>query len=463
MTNTEFNHIIKYIKEIIKETEFYNHVYVVGGAVRDLLMENEIKDIDIVIDIPDGGIHFSKYMYSLNILTYEPVIYPTYGTTMFAFKEFPNIEIECVHTRKEQYKDKTTRNPETCFGTIDEDCFRRDLTINSLYYNISSGEIMDITGKGKNDIYNHIIRTTNENPDVVYIDDPLRILRTIRFSTRYGWKIEDETYKSMVKNVDRLSIITHERIRDEFQKILMSKNATMGIRLLVDIGTMKYIIPELVQTIGLTQNKFHFGDVFEHTLAVIDYYHNHFEPNVICLLSCLLHDIGKITTRTIDDKGNVHFYNHEIQTCLIEKILRNLKYDNITIKEVCFIVKNHMRTKSFGNDCVYMRKKSLNKLIYTCFTKERYARLCKVIECDNMSHHKDYSIAGQYDYFMKQMDNKMFGYKLPVNGNDIKEVLGIEGGIEIKRFLDILTKQSFYNPNISRETCLKLIKGFIKK
>lgn len=300
------------------------------------------------------------------------------------------------------------------------------------------------------------------NIDITFYGNPLRILRAIRFSTRYGWKIEDETYKSMVRNVDRLSIITHERIRDEFQKILMSKNATLGIRTLVDIGAMKYIIPELVQTVGMTQNKYHFGDVFEHTLALIDYYHTHFESDLICLLSCLLHDIGKVITKTIDEKGNVHFYKHELQTCLIMNILKNLKYDNHTIKEVCFIVKNHMRTKSFGNDCENVKQKTLNKFIYTCFTKERYIRLCKVIECDNMSHHKDYVIKGQYNYFMKQLDNKMFGYKLPVNGNDIKKCLGIDGGVIIKHILDILIKLSFNNPDISRETCLKQIKGLYK-
>ena len=463
MTQKDFYKIVNYIKQIISGSEYENHVYSVGGAVRDLLMNNEIKDIDLVIDLQDGGIRFVNWLYKLNLLTHEPVVYPTYGTAMCIFKDFPDIEIECVQTIKEQYKNKNSRNPETTYGTIFEDSIRRDLTINSLYYNISSGEIIDPTGKGKEDILGHVIRVTNDNPDVVFIDDPLRILRVCRFSTRYGWGIEHETYKSMVKNVDRLSIITHERIRDEFQKILLSKNATMGIRMLVDIGAMKYIIPEFIQTVGMTQNKFHFGDVYEHTLALIDYYHNHFEPDVICLLACLLHDIGKINTRTVGEDGRVHFYEHENETELVENILRNLKYDNETIKEVCFIIKNHMRTKNFGNDCVKIKPKNLNKLIYTCHTKERYEKLCMVIECDNMSHHPDYIVTGQYDYFMKQMDNKMFGYHLPINGNDIMSYLNIDGGKEIKFIMDKLIKQAFNNPDINKEQCLKQLPSLLKQ
>lgn len=302
------------------------------------------------------------------------------------------------------------------------------------------------------------------NIDITFYEDSLRILRAIRMSCKLGFTISYDTYQSMVRNVDRLSIITHERIRDEFQKILLSKNATMGIRMLVDIGAMKYIIPELIETVDMTQNKFHFGDVYEHTLALIDYYHNHFEPDVICLLACLLHDIGKINTRTVGEDGRVHFYEHEFESVnLSETILRRLKYDNDTIKEVKFLVKNHMRTKNFGNGCEKIKPKHLNKLIYQCGNINRYTKLCRVIECDNMSHHPDYIVTGQYDYFMNQLDNKMFDYKLPVNGNDIMEYLGIEGGPVVKLIMDKLIKQAFNNPDINKEQCLKQLPSLLKQ
>lgn len=156
MTNKVFIQVIKYINNLIKDTKFDTHVYVVGGAVRDLLMENEIKDIDIVIDLPNGGIDFSKYLYSKNLLTHEPVIYPNYGTSMFTLKEFQNLEIECVHTRKEQYKE---RNLSQEFGTLKEDIYSRDFTCNTLLYDISDNKIIDITGYGLKDIKDKIIRS----------------------------------------------------------------------------------------------------------------------------------------------------------------------------------------------------------------------------------------------------------------------------------------------------------------
>lgn len=462
MTVKDFYIITEYLNDITKDSKFYKHIFAVGGAIRDLVMENEIKDVDICVTMPNGGVELAEWLYKNDYLIREPVIYGLYGTSKFKLKCFPDIEFEAVHTRKEQYKDKNSRNPETEYGTIEEDAFRRDLTINSLFYNISDNIITDPTNNGLEDIKNHVIRVTNPNPDIVFSDDSLRILRCVRFSCRYGWKITEETYQSMKRNVDRLSIITHERIHAEFQKILMSKNATMGIRMLVDIGAMKYIIPELEQTIGMTQNHYHFGDVYEHTLALIDYYHKHYDADVICLLSCLLHDIGKINTRTVGDDGRVHFYEHENQTEMVENILRNLKYDNDTIKEVCFITKNHMRTKSFGNNCEKIKPKHLNKLVYTCRTKERFDRLCKVIECDNMSHHSDYCVTGQYNYFIKQFKNEFFDYKLPVNGNDVMEVLGIEPCTKIKECLGWLMKFAFANPTSSKEIFLKKIKEFGK-
>mgnify|MGYP000546930598 FL=1 len=247
-----------------------------------------------------------------------------YGTAMFKFKQFPGEEIECVMTRGEKYEDKESRNPVTVFADINEDAIRRDLTINALYYNVSTSEILDLVG-GQEDIKNHIIRTTNKNPDIVFDDDPLRILREIRFATRYGWEIEKKTYESMKKYSKRLKIITKERIQAEFNKILMSENAVMGINMLHDIGAMTFIVPEFEKCYGLTQNRFHFGDVAEHTLAVLDYHCKHFDADLTERLACFLHDIGKIMTRSVKD-GKIHFYDHEyVGAEMAGDILRELK------------------------------------------------------------------------------------------------------------------------------------------
>ena len=464
---TKFITITEYIKEIISNTKFENHVFAVGGSVRDLHMKRPIKDIDLVIDIENGGVEFAKFCMDSNLLTHDIVIYERFGTAMFKFLKFPDDEIECVMTRGEKYPDRNSRNPETVFASIEDDCIRRDLTINALYFNISTGEIVDMVG-GLNDIENKVIRTTNENPDIVFDDDPLRVLRVVRFATRYGWEIEPKTYDSMKRYVDRLEIISKERIKDEFNKILLSDNATMGIRTLCDIGAMKYIIPEVDEMIGMEQNAFHFGDVFEHTMALIDYDTKYFQSEDVAVrLALLLHDIGKIKTRSVGDDGRIHFYDHEFAGSeMIVDILKRLKYDNKTIEIVQFLVKNHMRTKNFGNDCVKIKTKSFNKLAYICKNEYLYKALARVIDCDNNSHKAEYNITGQYDYFMNHLDDahKMFNYKLPVDGNDVMEVLGIPAGVMVKKVLDKLIVRAFPNPDtLTRESCLKSIPSIAKE
>ena len=463
MTREEFKKIANYIGDIIKDTPWYQHIYIVGGSVRDFYMGNDIKDIDLVIDLPNGGVDFANWCKDQGY-TKTVVIYETYGT---AAMKILNQDIECVMTRGEKYLDDGTRNPTVEFADLKEDAFRRDLTINALYYNVSTGEILDLVG-GQEDIKNHIIRTTNKNPDIVFDDDPLRILRVIRFATRYGWEIESKTYKSMKKYAKRLKIITKERIQAEFNKILMSENAVMGINMLHDIGAMTFIVPEFEKCYGLTQNRFHFGDVAEHTLAVLDYHCKHFDADLTERLACFLHDIGKTATRTVKD-GKVHFYDHEyVGAVMTGDILRELKYDNDTIKKVQFLIRNHMRTKQAGDGAKYMKDKSLHKLLYECKTFEMFKSLMRIIECDNEAHAKDCCIHNQYSELVAKVElegshSKMFGYKLPVTGEDIMCVLGLEPGPIIAEINKRLLNQAFMDPEISKERCIKLLPGIKKQ
>lgn len=158
MTREEFKKITEYIGGIIKGTSFENHIFAVGGSVRDLCMGNDIKDIDLVIDLPNGGVDFANWCKDQGY-TKTVVIYETYGT---AAMKILNQDIECVMTRGEKYLDNGTRNPTVEFADLKEDAFRRDLTINALYYNISTGEILDPTGYGIKDIENKIIRVPME-------------------------------------------------------------------------------------------------------------------------------------------------------------------------------------------------------------------------------------------------------------------------------------------------------------
>lgn len=466
MKKEDFLNITSYIGSIIKGTPFECHVFAVGGSVRDLVMGNDIKDIDLVIDLPHGGVDFANWCKEQGY-TKTVVIYETYGTAMFRFHQFPDEEIECVMTRGEKYLDKDSRNPVTVFADINEDAIRRDLTINALYYNVCTGEILDLVG-GREDINNHIIRTTNTDPDVVFDDDPLRILRVIRFATRYGWEIETKTYKSMKKFSKRLKIITKERIQAELNKILLCDNAVMGINYIHEIGAMKYVVPDFEKCYGLKQNAFHFGDVAEHTLAVLQNHCEMFKPNLVERLACLLHDIGKVYTMTVKD-GKVHFYNHEyVGADIVEDILRDLKYDNDTIKEVQFLIKNHMRLKQAGDGAKLIKDKTLNKLLYECKTYERFESLMRIIECDNLAHKQGCCIYDQYLQLTGKVKNsetymKMFGYKLPVTGNDIMETLGIGPGPIISEINERLLKKAFLDPGITKGRCIQLLPGIKKE
>ena len=159
-------------------------------------------------------------------------------------RKFPGEEIELVQTRSEKYTDRTSRDPSTAFGSIEDDCYRRDLTINSLYYDISGDRMLDITGKGIADIENHLIRTPSE-PDMTFDDDPVRIIRTVRFATRFGWEIDPAAMSAMKKYASRLEIITPERMQSEFDKILECPTPSRALNLLREAGAMRYIIPEL--------------------------------------------------------------------------------------------------------------------------------------------------------------------------------------------------------------------------
>ena len=158
MKQDELKKIANYIGDIIKDTPWYQHIYIVGGSVRDFYMGNDIKDIDLVIDLPNGGVDFANWCKNQGY-TKTVVIYETYGT---AAMKILNQDIECVMTRGEKYLDDGTRNPTVEFADLKEDAFRRDLTINALYYNVSTGEILDPTGYGMKDINDKICRAPME-------------------------------------------------------------------------------------------------------------------------------------------------------------------------------------------------------------------------------------------------------------------------------------------------------------
>lgn len=247
MNQSTYNDICEYLKQVTYATQWEGHIFTVGGCCRDSLMNLDIHDIDLAVTLPDGGVEFAIWLRQKGLLAEPPVLFKKYSTSRLRLKDFPEHEIEVVQTRKEKYTDRTSRNPEIAFGSLEEDCFRRDLTINSLYKDISTGQILDLTGKGISDIENHRIRTPLD-PDTIFDDDPVRILRTIRFANRYGWDIPSEIFESMKRNYKRLTIIRPPRLASEFEKMILGPRVDKSLSMLRTVGALQFIIPDIFRT-----------------------------------------------------------------------------------------------------------------------------------------------------------------------------------------------------------------------
>lgn len=450
------NDILLKIKDVIKNTEYDNRVMVVGGYVRDLLMGNQSNDIDLLIDGDiNSGIYFAIWFCD-KMKLHSPLCYGLYGTAMF---NFMGEKIECVAPRSEKYRDDS-RNPTVESCTIQEEALRRDFTINSMFINISTNELCDYSNKGFSDLKNHIIRSTSD-PNIIFEQDGLRMLRCIRFSSRYGWDIEEETFKGILRNAHRIQIITQERITDELNKILLTKKPSVGLRLLEKTGLLQYVLPDFVEMVNLSQNSYHFGTAWEHTLMVVD----NTKPILENRLAALFHDLGKIKTKTIDENGNVHFYNHEnVSAFLCDYKLRAMKYPNDIIKRVRKAVNSHMRTKSFGDTCEKVKDKSIRKLQFAL--GDVFDLTMDLIDADNRAHKTEYCMPNQVRIIKEKSDELVkngmdcFKLNLPVDGNDIIEVKKIdEPGPIVKKYLEHITKLWLNNPKITKEECLKNIKN----
>lgn len=463
MDAQKFRQILAFVRDLIAGTEWEGRVFAVGGCVRDEIMGLPIKDVDMVVDLPDGGTRFAQWLFDQGVVKGSVVKYESFGTAMLKLLAFPEDELEFVQSRKEKYPDRRSRNPVVAFGTIEDDSFRRDLTINSLDINISTGELLDVTGHGVEDIRNHVLRTPLD-PDETFDDDPLRILRAIRFSSRFGWQIDDRTFQGMVRKAPRLEIITVERIQDEFSKMFLSDRPVMAMELLMKSGAMRFVFPELEQTIDLAQNGYHFGTVWEHTLAVLDKVQ---EKDLVLRLAALLHDVGKLQTRSMSEDGKVQFIGHEKAGAdLAAQMLLRLKFPTAVIKEVSFLIGKHMLSKQWGDSLEKMKDKRLRELQFECATEDRFERLVSLIDADNRSHADGFCLPGQAQAFrsrtvaMKQEGTALFGYKLPVSGKDVMELKGLKPGPEVKEALEYVLKLAFVQPVRSWDEWVKHVIGF---
>lgn len=461
---------LELFKNLIHGTKFDNKSYIAGGFVRDEILGVQSKDIDIVVELPGGGIELATYLAKkLNVYNSKsnPVIYPTYGTAMLHLDKVKykgvqliGVQAEFVTSRLEVYHDKS-RKPDVSYGTLQQDVERRDLTINTLLKSLTTGEVFDLTGYGKADIANGIIRTPLD-PDKTFSDDPLRMLRAIRFTVKYGWHLPLWMIQGLKRNAHRLTIISQERIKDELNKILTSPKPVTGIRLLQITGLTKYIMPELDELVGLEQNKYHKDDAFKHTLEVL----SNVPANLITRLSALFHDIGKAKTKEVIDQ-DVHFYRHEeIGGQMTRAILTKLKYPNEIIDPVVIGVENHMSLKGAGDDGSNISDKALRKLRNDL--GEHLEDILDLMHGDNLSHTDTHSMPNQIPGIrMRLKDLKDIPIqqhiKLPLSGDEIMQLTGLKPSRELGIVKNALEDKYLENPDISKEEAIEFIKNFVSK
>ncbi|MGH2496607.1 MAG: CCA tRNA nucleotidyltransferase [Ktedonobacteraceae bacterium] len=321
-------------------------LYIVGGTVRDgLLHRGKSNDADLATDAKPDEI---KQIVAPTRPGAVVLVGERFGTVRLHYE---NEIIEITTFRSEQYNAES-RKPEVCFGTkLEDDLLRRDFTINAMARHPLTGQISDPFG-GRQDLEAHVLRAVGNDPDKRFDEDPLRLLRAARFAAQLDFTIEPETRRSMIRQAHKLQKISRERIRDEMNKLLLSDHPAKGLDLLVELGLMQWIVPEVLELRGVSQaatgssRAVHSKDVYAHVLRVVE----RSSPRLVCRWSALLHDIAKPRTRTVED-GKVHFFGHEdVGASMARSILKQLHFDRDFIESVSRIVHLHMRANAYQSD-----------------------------------------------------------------------------------------------------------------
>jgi poly(A) polymerase len=454
MEGAKENAALDYLKNLIKKSPYEGKVFLAGGAVRDELMGIDAKDLDFVINMKNGGIKFANWA-TKKMKNHKrgsnPVTFERFGTAKFNLVgiehdgfRLDDIDVECVMPRTEEYEDGS-RKPKVGSGTLADDVERRDFTTNSLLKNLSTGEILDLTGQGKSDIKKGIIRTPLD-PDIIFSEDPLRMLRAVRFTMKYNWDLPWFMIKALKRNASKLKQISVERVQEELNKMLMTDSPDRAIRLLQVVGLSKYVFPELDKLIKLEQNKYHKEDAMQHTLSVV----KGTPKNLVTRLMALFHDIGKEATKEVIGK-EIHFYKHEqVGAEMTEKILKRLKYPNDIVDAVVKGVANHMKLKHGGADSFGASDKTLRK--FKVNMGEHLEDILNLIHADNIAHEAGFDMPNQIEAIRKRLDSlgiPQGKLKLPIGGDDIKKKLKLRPGPIFGDLLRIVLDEYMENPKVT--------------
>ncbi len=407
--------------------------WVIGGFIRDCLLKRDHPEKDIDIVVIGSGIEIARKAARKLGRGIKVSVFKNFGTAMFRFNDY---EIEFVGARKESYNRKS-RKPVVEEGTLEDDQKRRDFTINALAVSIQKetfGEFLDPFG-GVEDLRKKIIRTPSD-PDITFSDDPLRMMRAIRFASQLNFTIEENTFSSISANAARIAIVSPERIVMELNKIIMCEHPSRGFILLEKSGLLKFILPELESLKGIDKKdgKAH-KDNFIHSVKVLDNI-SKMTDNIWLRWAALLHDIAKPVTKKYDPEAGWTFHGHEyIGGKMIPDIFRKLKLPlNDRMKYVRKIVELHLRPIALSQEIV--TDSAVRRLLFEA--GDDIDDLMLLCEADITSKNEGTKTRHLENFRLVRMKLKEIeekdevrNFQPPVDGNEIIEMFGIAPGKEV--------------------------------